>query len=327
MKMNRRAIVLGAFAAGGAVLAMRALGADSPGKRVAFVQWTAQSALKYFRDKLSELGFVDGRNVTIRAWALAGKTDPDAIVNEVMGWHPDVIAVNGTPMSRRFQAATSTIPIVFTVGGDPVDSGLVRDFARPGANVTGVHFSYREQSAKRIEIARELLPKAERLGFIFQRKNTNWGDYLERSLSEMRALAERAGFRVFEEEVMPPSGLRDAFERLVRARVNVLLPFNDIFDTSGATFVEFQRQHRIPVITHSLEGVLRGLVLGLEEDEREGYSRQAALAARVLAGARPGELPVDHATRFIVVANLKAAREIRIEIPQSILARAERVVQ
>ena len=322
--MRRREFVAGVAA--WTLFAKGALG-QSQTRRVAFVQWAAQAALRDFRDKLADLGFVEGRNVTIRAWALAGKADPAAIVDEVLAWHPDIIAVNGTPMSRRFQAATSTIPVVFTVGGDPVAAGLVRDLARPGANVTGVHSSYREQSVKRVEMARELLPKADRIGFIFQRANTNWSDYLEKSLGELRENADRARFRVFEADVAPPSGMGEALQRLAAAKVNVVLPFNDIFDTTKNALVEFQRRYRIPVISHDPSEVPNGLLLALTEDNREYFGQQAALTARILAGARPGDLPVDHAARFIVLPNVKAAREIGIEIPQSILARAERVVQ
>jgi ABC-type uncharacterized transport system substrate-binding protein len=327
-RTRRRAIILGALAGISMLVAGGALGqAGSAARhRIAWVHYGLKGQqFDWFRQQLLDLGFAEERNLTIQTWSLMEGPRPDLIVEQVIAWKPEVIAVSGIATAQKFRLATSRIPIVFQSGVDPVARGLVPDLAHPGGNVTGVYTSLTQLNMKKIEIAREIVPRARRIGLLFHRASAYWDDNLEGVLADTRGIADLLKFQVVEADIAPPFELRAALEDLARQKAEIVLPF--FLWYPAGEIADFQRRYRIPVIGQHFEPDADGPVMGIGADYREVFSRQAALVARVLAGARPGDLPVDAVTRFQIGVNLKVAREIKLEIPQSILARAERVVR
>ena len=329
---SRRPFIVALATACAAAIAGRAIA--QPRGRIRRIAWVSYSSstepgteITLFRHSLSTFGLVEPRDVAVRLWTVLEKSPPDLIA-EVLAWDPDVIITRGTSLSRAMQAATRRIPVVFAVGGDPVDSGLVRNHARPGANVTGVHHSYLELSVKRLEMARELVPRGRRVGFLLQRTNPYWSDYLESVFREARRAGERLQFETVESEVREPGGVALALDVLATSRVDVVLPFNNIYEAGlDEALAAFQRRHRVPVIEHSLQAVTRGSVLGVEPDTTEIMRRAAALTARILAGAAPADLPVERIARYRLGVNLESARQMGLRVPESILIRADSVVR
>ncbi|MEK6246195.1 MAG: ABC transporter substrate-binding protein [Pseudomonadota bacterium] len=319
----------------GSLLAARLVHAQQQGRNyrvgALFVGGAAATELyrSALRDRLATHGFVEGRNLKIDAQGAAGMFHEDRnVVREMVAAKPDAIFTCSTGATEAAQAATKSVPIVFVWVDDPVATGLVKSYARPGGNVTGVTNRFGELLVKRLELARELVPRAKRVAVVGGTLAMQ-GKEFEAIAPALRKAAAHLGVELLE---IPPRGIGigdDAIARARKAGAEVLLPFAVFSDqlVAGEQVVQLTNQLRIPTIFADAEMVERGGLISYGTNLVDDVRRGADQLARVLKGAKPAELPVDQAARFEMVVNLKTAKDLGIRIPQSVLVRADRVIE
>ena len=277
-------------------------------------------------ERLAANGFVEGRNLAleVRIGNFNRKFDVD-IARALAARKPDAILVGTTPLAQRMREATASIPIVFVGVADPVGAGLVKDFSRPGGNVTGVHWSQLEIGAKRLELLRELSPHARR---VMIAREISGPDY--DTLPHLQQVASRLGFTLIEISVSWIHGFGfatwqsayDKPEAFVSGQPWVFYGMDRIADQ----MLRFTAEQRIPAIFWEAELAERGATLTYGVNVANEFARGVDQLARVLKGAKPGELPVDQATSYELVVNRKAAAALKLAIPSSLIARADRVI-
>lgn len=250
------------------------------------------------------------------------------VVREMVAAKPDAIFTCKVGPTEAAQAATKSVPIVFVWVDDPVATGLVKSYARPGGNVTGVTNRFGELLVKRLELARELVPRAKRVAIVGGTLDMQ-GKAFEAIAPALRKAAAHLGVELLE---IPARGIGigdDAIARAKKAGAEVLLPFAVFSDqlVAGEQVVQFANHLRIPTIFADAEMAERGGLISYGTSLVDDVRRGADQLARVLKGAKPAELPVDQAARFELVVNLKTAKDIGIKIPQSVLVRADRVIE
>ena len=278
-------------------------------------------------ERLERQGFVEGRNlqVEVRRGGYVASEDSD-VIRTLIAWKPDVLLVDTSTFASRTRAATSTIPIVFMGVADPIGTGLIKDFARPGGNATGVHFSQLEIGAKRMELLRDLLPDARR---VMVARFLGAGEF--DTLLQLHDAASRLGLETVEIMVEPTSGFAAPPRSSVYGKTDAIY-CGDPWMTRGAEHVvdqiiRFAAERRIPSLFWEAEATDRGATLAYGVNTSRELGRAADQLARVLKGAKPGELPVDTSTEYELVVNKRAAAALGIPIPASILARANRVIE
>jgi putative ABC transport system substrate-binding protein len=282
----------------------------------------AAERLALVRERLARNGFVEGRNLAIDMRSPASWTEASwqAAVGSVLALKPDVLLTTTTLLTRAAQAATTSVPIVFTWVGDPVASGIVKEYGRPGGNATGVSLRYFELTAKRLELLRELLPAARRVAAL----SRVWDDPpIAIAWRNAQAAAGRLGIELLRLDIriFPPKEVEaDAFL--------ILDPFG-VFGVGSAmkAVIRYTVEQRIPAIFADTESVEAGGLMSYATNLHGDLRRGADLAARVLRGAKPAELPVDQASRFELAVNLGTARSMGVRIPQPLLLRADRVIE
>jgi ABC-type uncharacterized transport system substrate-binding protein len=299
---------------------MRRIGYVASGSQSAFVTRVAG-----FKEGLATLGFVDGRNVAIEyRWAEGVYDRLRAAVAELVAAKVDVILASGPPVLRAAKEATSTIPIVFVVGSDPVRDGLVASMARPGGNITGISFLAVDLTPKRLELVSELVPTAKTIALLAN--PTNAAE--ERVVKDVQTAAQAASYQL---ETLSAANDRDidaAFARLAGQRGKVLIVSPDsLFTTRAEQVVALASRHAIPTIYPYREFVVAG-GLASYGSHVPGVHRQAGVyVGRILKGDRPGELPVMQPTTFELVLNLKTAKTLGLDVPPSLLVRADEVIE
>ncbi|MGH8725148.1 MAG: ABC transporter substrate-binding protein [Burkholderiales bacterium] len=242
------------------------------------------------------------------------------VVRDLLKLQPDVMLTTTTILTRTAQAATKSVPIVFTWVGDPVASGIVREYARPGGNATGFSLRFFELTAKRLELLHELLPSAKRVAAL----SRVWDDPpIEIAWRSGLATAQRLGIELvrLDARAFPPeSSSAHAFL--------ILDPFG-MFGMGGAMreIVRYTVEQRIPAVFADSESVEVGGLISYATNLHDDLRRSADLVARVLRGDKPAELPVDQAARFELAVNLRTARAIGVTVPKSVLLRADRVIE
>lgn len=277
-------------------------------------------------ERLEQHGFVEGRNLRVELRRGGWSRDEDAdIVRALVASQPHVILVDTSRAALRMRAATGTIPIVFTGVGDPIGTGLIKDFARPGGNATGVYFSQLEIGAKRLELLRELLPSARR---VMVARYLASGEF--DTLPHLRDAASRLGLEIVEITADWASGF-NAPPRLSAYGKPDAIYSGDTWMLYGAEHVadqiiRFAAEQRIPSLFGEAEAAERGATLAYGANMIRTLGNAADQLARVLKGAKPGELSVDTSTQYELVVNKKAAAALGIVIPTSILTRAHRVI-
>jgi putative ABC transport system substrate-binding protein len=281
-----------------------------------------------FRQRLKELGYIEGKNIAIEFRMSEGKGPTVEVerVRELVRLNVDVLVASSYPSIRAASEATKTIPIVMVTTQDPVASGLIDSLARPGGNVTGITQLARELSGKRLELLLEMIPNLSRVGLIVTK------DYLLNLLDPLKRYEEAARalkieHRVFETDSANPQ-FGTVFEAALKARMGAMIPIrNTTINLLAPRIAEFAIKYRLPTMFERVGAVERGGLSSYTADELEGYRRAAIYVDKILKGAKPAELPVEQPTKFEFVINLKTAKQIGLTIPQSVLYRADKVIK
>jgi putative ABC transport system substrate-binding protein len=281
-----------------------------------------------FLQGLRDLGYVEGRNVVIEYRFAEGKLERyPALAAELVALKVDVIVAPITPAALAAKQATKTIPIVFVAVGDPITDGLVTSLARPGGNVTGLSLLFPELVGKCLEELKQAVPGVSRVAVLWQPGAV--GERTEKDMLKGAEVAARAlGVRLQFVEARGPADLDRAFSDITKARAGALtvLPGN-MFFSERRRLVDLAAKNRLPAVYPLREFVDAGGLMSYGASNADMFRRAATYVDKILKGAKPADLPVEQPTKFELVINLKAAKVLGLTIPQSLLGRADEVVQ
>ena len=328
--MDRRRFLLTSLA--GVLATPLAAEAQQPSKmaRVGYLEFGSAAPgtphLEAFRRGLRELGWIESQNIAIEVRYAEGKQDRLAeFAADLVRLKVDVIFASATPAALAAKQATTTIPIVIGFVADPVGSGLVPRLARPRGNITGwTHLAGLELNAKRLEILKEAIPEATRIGALWNPANP----IHEPSLRVIEAAAQRLKVQLHPKGVQDPHELEGAFSAMAQERLQGLtVPPDGMFLVHRARIIELAAKHRIPTMYGVRELARAGGLMAYGVNLPEMYRHGALFVDRILRGAKPADLPVEQPTKFELVINLKTAKALGLTIPPSLLARADQVIE
>ena len=290
------------------------------------VLWSGSDdpVLEAFRQGLRDLGYVEGQNIVIEYRYARGKDDllPD-LAAELVRLKVDVILTWGMVAARVAKQATATIPIVNGSMGDPVGAGLVASLARPGGNLTGLTSISRELSGKRLQLIKEVVPGLSRVAVL---STTNVTAML--GLRETEVAARSLGMSLQVLNVRGPNDFDSAFSEMTRERAGALIVLADLlFFDHLKRLVDLAKKHRLPAMHWAKEYVDAGGLMSYASSFSDQFRRAAYFVDRILKGAKPGDLPIEQPTKFELVVNMRTAKALGLTIPQSVLIRADEVIQ
>jgi putative ABC transport system substrate-binding protein len=306
--------------------------AQQPGKvfRIGFLDISASGSavlVDAFRQELGKLGWIEGKNIAIEYRFAEQKNErlPE-LASELVRLKVDLIVTTAAPQSLAAKGATTTIPIVMVNVGDPVGFGLVASLARPGGNITGNASLANELNTKRLEILKDAIPKLARVGLLLVRGN---GITRDLQLKELRPAAEALKLKLEEIETeLDPKGFESAFQTAIKKQVGAIMTSAGFrFLTERKRIVEIAVKYGLPAIYSQKEYVDAGGLMFYGVDSTDLYRRGAVYVDKILKGAKPADLPVQQATKFEFVINLKAAKQIDLIIPNRVLERANQVIK
>jgi putative ABC transport system substrate-binding protein len=286
---------------------------------------TLKQQLDAFRDGLRSLGYIEGRNVRLEYRFADGHLDRlPGLAAELVGLNPNVIVSAPLPANVAIAKATSTIPIVMASGADPVGFGLVKSLSHPGGNVTGLANFAEALASKQIDLMRELLPRLSRLAALVNVTNPlhvpQW--------RETQAAAAQASVALVGFEFRSPEQLEEAFATFVRERADALLVPPDVtFTTHRRRIVDIAMNARLPTIFFTRQSVEDGGLMSYGPNSLENYRRAATYVDKILKGAKPQDLPIERPTKIDLIINLKTAKALGLEVPPTLLARADEVIE
>jgi putative ABC transport system substrate-binding protein len=309
-----------------------ATSAQQPPKvaRVAFLGSTSLSSPVFkqnvdaLRAGLRDLGFVEGQNLVIEfRWAEGNYQRLPELAAELVRLKPDVIVTHGTPGTLAAKRATTTIPIVMAVVGDALITDVVSSLARPGGNITGLTFFNPELGAKRLELLKEAFPRSRRVAAL-----VNPGNPMARLIVQgMEAPAGSLAIELQIFEARTPAEFENAFSTMAERGIDAVTVIDDpMFIAHAGTISRIATTRRLPLVGFR-DIADAGGVLAYGVRWHEMYRRAAVFVDKILKGANPGDLPIEQATRFNLVVNLKAAKALGIEVPPTLLARADEVIE
>ena len=278
-----------------------------------------------FRQGMRDLGYVDKRNVSIESRWSEGKSDRlPALAIELVGLRPDVIVASGTQATRAAMQATTTIPIVMPVSSYPDKIGLVESLARPGGNVTGLTNIGPELHGKSLDLLNEMAPNVSRVALLW-----NPASPVEPfAYRQLLAAAQAASVEILSVEVRSPDDFNMAFAAVASRGANALLAHGNPVNFKGRKLIaEFALRNRLPGIYQSGLFVEAGGLMSYAPSYNDLFRRAATYVDKILKGAKPDDLPVEQPTEIELVINLKTAKAFGITIPQSIMLRADRVIE
>jgi ABC-type uncharacterized transport system substrate-binding protein len=296
--------------------------------RIGFVGMPSADSLpqrtEAFRAGLRELGYQEGRNIVIEyRWADGQYERLPALFAEMVRLNVDVIVTHGTPAALAAKQVTDRIPIVMAVVGDAEASGLVASVARPGGNVTGLTFFNPELSAKRLELLKETIPGLTDVGVLLNSENP----MNEPVIPVMARTAEALKLKLHQFGVREPAEFEAAFDEMGAKRIGALVILDDaILIANAPALAQIALRKHLPSSGWPDYAVAGGL-LSYGVNFPDMFRRAAAFVDKILKGAKPGDLPVERATKFETIVNLKTARAISIDLPTSILLRADEVIE
>jgi putative tryptophan/tyrosine transport system substrate-binding protein len=279
-----------------------------------------------FYQGLNEVGFIEGRNITIEyRWAQGNYQRLPAMSADLVSRKVAVLAaISGTPAAMAATAATTTIPIVFAIGGDPVAPGLVANLSRPGGNVTGVSFFNAPLTSKRLELARELVPDGSLIAMLVNPENPPSVAEGENAQTTAAAL----GQRVLMLNASKPADIDAVFAAVKQQQARALVVSSDpFFFTERVKLVVMMARDAVPTVFADREQAEAGGLISYGASRVDAYRQAGNYVGRIVKGEKPGELPVVLPTKFHVLVNLKTARALRFEIPATVLARADEVIE
>jgi putative ABC transport system substrate-binding protein len=293
------------------------LNGTSPGANAAL--------LAEFRQGLAETGWVEGQNLAIEyRWAEFHYDRLPALAADLVGRKVELIAAcGGVGEGEVAKKATSTIPIVFTTGADPVAVGLVASLARPGGNVTGVSNFNVELMQKRVELLSELAPRTRVIGLLLNSNSLT----PERIIGSAREAAGAKGLQLEILKAGSDSEIDAAFATLVQLHVDALIVTDPLFDSRFEQIAALAAQHAVPAMYIQRKYVEAGGLVSYGAIFTAAYRQVGVYAGRILKGAKPADLPVQRSTNFELVINLKTAKALGLTVPQSLLARADEVIE
>ncbi len=278
-----------------------------------------------FRQGLRDLGWVEGKNISIEYRYAEGRSDrlPD-LAADLVRLKVDIIVAAVTTDAVAAKNATRAIPIVMASSGDAVADGLVESLARPGGNITGLSEMLPELAGKRLELLKEIVPKLSRVAVLWNPQ----GRTSTLSWKELQLPARELGVQLHSLEVRSSNDFDKAFKGATRARAGALAIMPDpVFGTNLKRIADLAAKSRLPSIFHLTKFVDAGGLVAYGPNRSDSFRRAATYVDKILKGAKPADLPVEQPTRFELVINLKTAKALGLTIPQSVLIRADQVIQ
>ena len=328
VQQNRREFVAALV---GAALARPIVARAQPTEQLARIGFLGAVAageygnlLDALRQGLRDLGYAEGKNIVIEyRWADGKYERLPELAAELVRLDVSVIVTHGTPGSLAAKQATTTVPIVMAISGDAVATGLVKSIQRPGGNITGSTFYFPELNAKRVELLKEAIPLIRRVGALVNPENSA---YIP-ALTAMEATAKSLQMEIYPFAVSEPGQLASAFSMMAERQIEAVAVVDDrVLIVNGQSIAKLANSRGLPVIggTEIIEG---GGLMAYAVDFAPMYRRAAGFVDKILKGARPADLPVEQATKFELMVNLKTAKALGITIPVSILLRADVVIE
>jgi ABC-type uncharacterized transport system substrate-binding protein len=298
---------------------MRRIGVLVPGTQTTHGQWFAALV-----QRLRELGWIEGRTVAIEYRWAEGRTERfDEIAAEFVRRKVDVIVTSATAAIVAAKQATSVIPIVFAAAGDPVGTGLVASLARPGGNVTGLSIQQTDVAAKRLELLREVVRDLRRLAIL---ANVG-GPAVVLDMREVQAAARTLGLEVIPLEILRGEDIVPAFEALNGRADALYVCIDPLVNTHRIRINTLALATRLPTMHSSREYVEAGGLMSYGPNFPDLFRRAAGYVDKILRGAKPGDIPVEQPTKFDLIINLTTAKALRLDVPATVLARADEVIE
>ena len=287
---------------------------------------SAGTSLHAFKRGLAESGYVEDRNVTIEyRWADDEYDRLPALAVELVQRGVEVLVAAGSPAALPAKAATTVIPIVFMIGSDPVELGLVAGLNRPGGNLTGVAYLNVEVAPKRLELLHELIPTAKSIALLVNPANPAVADA---QAKELQAAISTLGLNLMLVKASNPLEMEDAFATLVRERVEALqIGVDPLFGNHVDQLVALAARHKVPTIYPWREFTAAGGLMNYGSSIPDAFRQVGIYTGQILKGAKPADLPVQRPTKLQFVLNLKAAKALGLEVPPTLLARADEVIE
>jgi len=272
---------------------------------------------------MRELGYIESRNLVVESRFSDGKLERlSGLAAELAQLKVDVIVAPGSPAISAAQKATSTIPIVMASTGDPLGSGFVKSLARPGGNITGLSVMGGDTGAKQLELLRSVVPKLSRVA-VLASSATN-----SPTTRSVQVAAQKAGVETLAAQASTPQEIESAFSMLAREKADaVIVSSPSTYAQQHRQIAELALKYRMPSMFQDRVNADAGGLMSYGPKFTENWLRAATYVDKILKGARPGDLPVEQSVSFELVVNLKTAKALGVTIPQSVLARADEVIQ
>ena len=325
--MERRTFVAGV---GAALLAAPHAAKAQPARKVPRIGFlvfvSSETRYRGFQQGLRELGYVEGQNIAIEFRSADGSLERlSDFADELVRLRVDVIVAGSTLGANAAKRATSTIPIIMANVTDPVGTGLVSSLARPGGNITGLSTMSADLSGKRLELIKEVVPRLRRIGVLWYQDSPN----SVAAFKELKAATQSLGVDVRSLGVRPPIPEIDkAFGSASNWRADALIALDDALILSNRTrIIALAARYRLPAVYGYREFPDAGGLMAYGPSRHDMYRQAAVYVDKILKGAKPGDLPVEQPKKFELVINLKTAKALGLTIPQSLLARADEVIQ
>ena len=277
------------------------------------------------REGLRQLGYEEGKNINIEYRYGEGRPERlPSLIRELIDLKVELIVTHGFPAARAAKQTTTTVPVVMAVVGDAVGAGLVASLARPGGNITGLTTISSELYDKRLELLKEVSPKISRVAILFSETSPA----TEIAMNEIKAAANSLGLQLQTIQVRNPGDFKNAFETAIKGGANALIVLQGPLTSSyRKRVIELATKNRLLATYHESEFPEAGGLMSYGVSYSDMYRRAATYVDKILKGAKPADLPVEQPKKFELVINLKAAKQIGLTIPQSVLYRADRVIK